>query len=518
MTSLNDTIDSLIDKYSGNEYVLKRMDNYITNILPGLLENADKNNNERDKRKQVLSCKSTEYINKFMLKNKYYYCCQNELFLIYDNQHFISCSEDDIQYKILSGITNDGELHSWKYKIKVGIIKLIKERSPLKAIPESATIQFVINLFFPTIFTSRNHVKYFLTVIGDILNAKTTDIYIASVCLKNIINELHLQNNAYFENINLINNIKYKYHSYDFNKCRLLYINKQIKHIDIPPDLSKYAVDILCVASHYSSRYQSSDKFLNQCNEKITVEHILFLQQNKADDIVNCFIDKHIEPCEKSSISNKNMLFIWKKYLNEKNLPNILLHETLLSMLKEKIKYNADGEIFVGVTSKILPIVAEFINFWDTTVIESTNDVIATVEYEIDEIVVLFKKWTNKKFHDIEDSFILELIRHLYVNSDGNIHIDDDKYIVNIKCELWDKSLEVTESLTLFKDEYSEEITELTNYNIKSLSDAYTYYVLYKKDGLVISKHYFDKVAKDIMSEFLDSDGLINNSWFINVS
>ena len=194
------------------------------------------------------------------------------------------------------------------------------------------------------------------------------------------------------------------------------------------------------------------------------------------------------------------------------------MHETLLSMLKEKIKYNADGEIFVGVTSKILPIVAEFINFWDTTVIECTNDVIATAEYEIDEIVVLFKKWTNKKFHDIEDSFILELIRHLYVNSDGNIHIDDDKYIVNIKCELWDKSLEVTESLTLFKDEYSEEITELTNYNIKSLSDAYTYYVLYKKDGLVISKHYFDKVAKDIMSEFLDSDGLINNSWFINVS
>ena len=142
-----------------------------------------------------------------MLKNKYYYCCQNELFVLYDNQHFISCSEDDIQYKILSGITNDGELHSWKYKIKVGIIKLIKDRSPLKAIPESATIQFVINLFFPTIFTSRNHVKYFLTVIGDILNAKTTDIYIASVCLKNIINELHLQNNAYFENINLINNI-----------------------------------------------------------------------------------------------------------------------------------------------------------------------------------------------------------------------------------------------------------------------------------------------------------------------
>ena len=518
MNSAHDTIDMLDKQYSGNEYVLKRMDNYIVNILPRLLENADKNNNERHKRKEELSCKSTEYINKFMLTNKYYYCCQNELFVLYDNKHFISCSEDDIQYKILSGISNDGELVPWKYKIKIAIIKLIKERSPLKAIPESATIQFVINLFFPGIFASRNHVKYFLTVLGDILTGKTTDIYIASACLKNIINELHIQNNTYFENININNNIKYKYHSYDFNKCRLLYINKQIKHIDIPNELSKHAVDILCVATHYSSRYKSSDKFLYQCNEKVTTNHVLFLQQNKGDAIVNSFIDKYIEPCQKSSISNKNMIFIWKKHLNEKNLPNILLHETLLSMLKQKINYNETEEIFTGVTSKILPVVAEFIQFWDETVIEYANEVIATAEYEIDEIALLFKKWTNKKFNDIEDSFILELIRHLYVNSDGNVHIDDDKYIVNIKCDLWDKSLEVTESLTLFKDEYGEEITQLTNYNMKSLSDAYTYYLIYKKDGLVISKHYFDKVAKDIMSEFLDSDGVIKNSWFINVS
>ena len=73
MNSAHDTIDMLGKQYSGNEYVLKRMDNYIVNILPRLLENADKNNNERHKRKEELSCKSTEYINKFMLTNKYYY-------------------------------------------------------------------------------------------------------------------------------------------------------------------------------------------------------------------------------------------------------------------------------------------------------------------------------------------------------------------------------------------------------------------------------------------------------------
>ena len=39
-------------------------------------------------------------------------------------------------------------------------------------ISESKTIQYVFKLLQP-IFTSRNHVKYFLTVIGDLLHSKT---------------------------------------------------------------------------------------------------------------------------------------------------------------------------------------------------------------------------------------------------------------------------------------------------------------------------------------------------------
>ena len=71
------------------------------------------------------------------------------------------------------------------------------------------------------------------------------------------------------------------------------------------------------------------------------------------------------------------------------------------------------------------------------------------------------------------------------------------------------------ESLTLFKDEYSQEITQDTTYNIKSLSDAYAFYVLYKESDLIISKRYFDKVAKETICDYLDSDSLIKNSWFI---
>lgn len=517
MEKLHNIIDNLHDKYSNNEYVIGRMENYIVNILPNLLETANANNNERNKRKLDLSSKSTDYINNFMLTNKYYYCPQNELFMLYDNTHYISCSEDDIQYKILSGISSDnsGELISWKHKIKIGIIKLIRERSPLHSIPESATIQFVLNLFYPIIFQSRNHVKYFLTVIGDILCGKNDNTYICSTSLKKIINELHIQNNTYFENVNLVNNIKYKYHSYEFNKTRILYINKQVHQIDIPRNFSKYVVDILSVATHYSSRYTSSDKFLEQCNEKQLVEHSLYFKINTINSILTLFINKYIEPCDKSTISNKNMLFVWKKYLNEGKLPNMLLNEELINNLKTILPYDEDNKSFVGVTSKIIPVVAEFIDFWETTIVEEITTGNIINEYEIDEISVMFKRWSSKKLNDVEDGFILELIRHLYVNVDGNIHIDDDKYIVNIKSLLWDKSQEVIESLTLFKDEYSQEITQDTTYNIKSLSDAYAFYVLYKESDLIISKRYFDKVAKETICDYLDSDSLIKNSWFI---
>ena len=87
--------------------------------------------------------------------------------MLYDGIHFVSYSEGKIQHQILSIIANEEKLLPWKYKIKINIMKQIKERSPLTAIPESATIQFVINALVPAVFPTRNHVKYFLTVIGD---------------------------------------------------------------------------------------------------------------------------------------------------------------------------------------------------------------------------------------------------------------------------------------------------------------------------------------------------------------
>lgn len=501
---LHNTLDEIIDKYSDNEYIMNRLNNYMENTLHTLLENADKNNTHRAKRREVLTNYSDDFTNKFLLVNSYYYCNHNELFMYYDKIHFIADSEDNIIHKVITDINKNPELSQWKHKIKLNIIKRIKEKSPLQTIPESKTIQFVLKLLQP-IFTSRNHIKYFLTVIGDLLEAKSNKIFICSLPIKDILNELNIQINTYIGSINIFNNIKYKIHEHPLESCRLLYINETNNKIKIPENFSKYIVDIICVASHYSKRYENSDIFLDKCNEQNLIDHSYYLNNNSSENIVNNFISKYITECQNSEINNKNMLFIWKKFLKEHKLPNILFHDSLMKILKNKLTY--EGDYFKNVTSMILPIVVDFKHFWDTHICEDIGNA-----YDLDEISGLFKN-TNKKYNTVEECFFLELIHYLY----PNIVVDENKYILNIKCLKWDKKQEVNDYIILFKTDESNNIKKNINdnsNNVKSLTNIYEFYLNNNKNTLLISKNYFEKIAKDALSEFIDEYGIINKSWF----
>ena len=192
--NLHKKLDELVETYKENEYVYGRLVNYIDKILPTYLDTAQKTQAEREKRKIDLNNASDAFTNTFMLKNKFYFSPHNELFMIYNGIHFSGYSEDNIQHMVLTQISANSNLRPWKYKINNKIIRHIKDNSPLTAIPESETIQYVINLFYPAIFSSRNHVKYFLTVVGDSLrNLKNDLVYIASPNMKTIVHEISIQ-------------------------------------------------------------------------------------------------------------------------------------------------------------------------------------------------------------------------------------------------------------------------------------------------------------------------------------
>jgi len=163
--------------------------------------------------------------------------------------------------------------------------------------------------------------------------------------------------------------------------------------------------------------------------------------------------------------------------------------------------YDGDTDTFIGVTSARLPIVSSFLSFWD----ENMSDEHDEPEIEIDEISTLFKKWSGKTFAGVEDQFLIELIRHFY----SDIIVVDDKYVINVKCKLWDKRQEVVDALDLLKTEKMK----CDIYEPQSLYIAYEDYVSRTTKPCAVSKNYFERIAKEYLGDHLDGDGLISPEW-----
>jgi hypothetical protein len=541
---LHETLAGLITKHKDNEYVYGRLVNYIENLLPVALDNATETNKLREERRIKLSANRDEFTSSFLQKNNYFYSPQTELFLHYDGLHFVLHNEDDIQHQILTTISSEKCLREWKHKVNKNIIKRIKERSPLNAIPESVTIQFVINALCPSIFPTRNQTKYFLTIIGECLAHKTCDnvpplIYIFPLPLKEIIREIGNQCYTYFGLPNIFTNIKFKYYDHTYNDCRLLAIERTSgrKKIEIPLIFTKYMLDFLCVAAHYATRYGTADKFLNQCNENKLIEHALFLKKNTPESIVGKFIEKSLTltVCSSSTIDFKNMIFLWKKYLDECGIPNIIFQEALKTFLKAKLVYDETKENFMGVTSIQLPVVSQFIKFWEENIIENEGIIVDGIisdendELEIDEFCALFKQWTNIGKSAINDSLIIELIQHFY----PDVVIEDNKYILHVKCKLWNKKVEVVNALKLFQTYQqlnaanainsnainsnainsnainsnaiiSINAANSANSNANVIYEVYDFYWSLHKQNRLVSKRYFEKISIGIIMDDID--------------
>ena len=523
-------LDELITKHTDNTYVSGRLNTYMSNLLPSALNNALTINRLREDRKKQLCTSRDDFLRRFLSKNLYFYSNSTELFLKYDDFHFRIYREDDIQHQILTMITTEQALIPWKYKIKNNIMKCIKERSPLTVIPESVTIQFVLNQLYPTYFATRNSAKYFLTVIGDSMTRATSAaaaaltsqpnnygnlltpalpekpltealIYIISPLAKDLVRELANQCYTFFGPSTILSNIKFKYHDHQYSACRLIPLQGErelpLRAVPLQPALLKHTLDFLCVAAHYSARYGSADGFLQQCADSALVDHAFQLCALSPTLLVDAFISQSIitvgaisDGVSHTKITNKNMLFLWKKFLLDRALPNVLFYETLKTLLKDKLTYDGTTDAFLNVTSPQLPLVANFLKFWDTTVTEEEQE---ADELEIDELLTLYKQWTPKPPGTSEKT-LLELIRYYY----PDISIEDDKYILQVRCNLWDKRKEVETAMT-------RNTNASGGPKARSLYDAYAAYTTTKTHGLTVSKRYFDRVVREICS--VDEDG-----------
>ena len=284
--------------------------------------------------------------------------------------------------------------------------------------------------------------------------------------------------------------------------------------------LNKIGIDLLCVATHYSCRYLTAENYLslNKIENETFKVHALFLSNNTPQQIVDNFVSQCLTESEEETffISWKNMHYIWKLYLTSINIPSMIYSNHLKEILKNRLQYNDTNDTFIKVTSKYLPQISKFLQFWENYITIS-ND--WSNEYEIDELLSIFKNCYVSNELITEDE-MLKIIKHFFSNT---VDIIDNKFINNIKCNLWDKCEDISHFLEYYKKKtFSIKKNEnLTDDGIISIDDLYGSYQHYcnasmyvnKTHNMVVSKHYFEKYIAIKLKQFIQFEKFIGIEW-----
>ena len=529
------TVLDLFKKYENNEYMLQRIVNHVDKYLPTTLDNEFKSHETRKSRNIYLTNEQQVFIQVFLSKNRYFYLPSNNCFYEYNGVKYTIVNDDDILHNLLSSISKDRVLMRWKYKTKVNIIKQIKDRHLFSSIPETDTIQNILNLLYPFVFSTKQQAKYFLTIIGDnILKKNTSHIFFVNPQVKKMLVELDRVIQSYIGVCNSTHNFMTKYHeNHSYENCRLMKTNDAFS-IDVWKDmLRNNGLDLVCIAAHYSTRYGDSDKFIDNNADESLKDYTYYLKNVSPEAIIEQFSVKYIttninnENNTDIKIEWKNLHFVWKLFLSDSSLPNMIYSNTLKTLLRKKFTYDETSDSFVNVTSKYLPIHSDFIKFWDNTIncYEKTDDcdLVLDNEIEIDELCSLFKYWvkyTNEQHvldqnnlslmsnGNISEDNIMKIRRHFF----PEVGIIEDKYVMNISCILWDKNKDIVDSFDFIK----EQIKQNQMLALISFDDAYNYYYKYcnsKSHKFIVSKRFFEKFIYHTLSDYIVYDKFIETTW-----
>lgn len=552
-------VSQLFQKYATDEYMLSRTYNYICYQMPNTLDNMKRSYDERTQRMDDLISAQNLFIHSFMSNNQYYYVNATEKFFYYDGLHYSVISEDDIMYNVMTEIRKNKYLLCWKQRTTNSIMKRIKENTLIKSVPESDTIQHVINMLHPILFETRAHAKYFLCILGDNILKKHNDLtHFIDTKAKSFIREINTLSLTLF-GVQCIQSIKHKYHEHDYTNCRLVKINDAVKSENIWLSIiANSTIDILCVACHYSTRYQNSDNYIiNASNEESLMNEVFFMKNTTQSDLVDMFVHDYLQipqnltpsstptpmiegaTIRAAHITWKDMQYLWKQFIEIKCLPSVIFQQTLKTIITQKLYkyYNSQYDTFIGIFCKHLPVIRRFMEFWDETMTYDENDQLNG--YEIAEVCYLYKTWLATKLEhtrQVNDKQLLDLIGYFY----PHIEIEKDKYIYKIRSTLWDKQLDVQMGLESMKQmlqikygwdtmnverahtaiprTMSPSVLAASNITIY---DAYVYYCkyvseLYKSNEKIVSKSYFEKYVLENLEEYVIDSKYISMEWVLS--
>jgi len=189
-------------------------------------------------------------------------------------------------------------------------------------------------------------------------------------------------------------------------------------------------------------------------------------------------------------------------------------------MLKDIYHYDESNDCFSNLTSKYLPVESDFIKFWEKTIRitenNGDNETESFGEVEIDELCMLFRIWTQTNSAEeklitngnINEENVLKILKHFF----PSIEIVENKYVLNVKCIIWDKNTDIETSFEYIKKQIKKNHTLA----LISFDDAYNYYYKFcncQSNKLIVNKRYFEKYLYSKISKYIVYEKFIETIW-----
>ena len=370
-------------------------------------------------------------VNAFFSEHNLYYIQTSGLYISYQNHQYMVLTENDLIHLILKNLNIYPMNTPLKQQIKYKIQKKIKERSIYNVIPDSVTLQEMISFLHPLLFDSKNGAKYFMTILGDTIMKKTSLYYFLDPSMKPLIQKIQKIVSLYLCS-NQFSNFKFKYYEHDPSLSRIVKTNNINLHY-LRFEESLYLNLIFC-SIHYSNRFQDGDVFLTDIMNQPLRQEVMWVKEAKKEVVLQDFITTYFYRSE-TDLHEKDMLFLWKMYLKEKNKVNVFknIQEDLSQMLFYQPPY------YKNISSMRMPYVKKFTQFWNKFMYDDPCE----HELEVAEILSLFIE-TYPKYTDMNEQKVKDMLKYYYPES----VILENRFVNHKGCLLWNKKEDITHFLS----------------------------------------------------------------------